>query len=147
VKTERQKAIKNIMESKDVKTQQDLLGELKKVGIEATQATISRDLEKLGFDKIKNQGVYSLIKESVSEDKMEYLKRMFKDFVKEIKENENIIAIKTSTGNAQGVALAIDEANLPEIIGTVGGDDTIMLIVAKGILAEKVVEKFKRMIE
>lgn len=147
MKTKRQTAVKNIIENMNIKTQQELLEELKKIGIETTQATVSRDLEELGFDKIKNQGGYILDKEDVSENKIEHLERMVKDFVKDIKENGNIIVIKTSAGNAQGVALAIDEASLPEIIGTVGGDDTIILVIAKGVLAEKVVGKFRKMME
>ncbi|MBI4743479.1 MAG: arginine repressor [Actinobacteria bacterium] len=147
MKEQRQKAIKSIIENKGVKTQQDLLEELKKIGIETTQATLSRDLEELGFDKIKNQGGYILSKEDIPVDKLNHLEQMLKNFVRSVNESENVIVIKTSAGNAQGVALAIDEVGLSEIIGTVAGDDTIITIVASGISAKKVVKKFRKMME
>lgn len=147
MKTERQTAIKNIIDKKNIKTQQDLLEELKEIGIETTQATLSRDLEELGFDKIKNQGGYILKIEDAPVNKLDHLEQMVRNFVKNVTESENIVVIKTSAGNAQGVALAVDEAGLSEIIGTVAGDDTIIAVVASGVSAEKVVKKFKKIIE
>jgi transcriptional regulator of arginine metabolism len=108
----------------EVKTQEDLLEELKKQGFLVTQATISRDLGSLGLVKAKlNSGasVYLL-------PEVEKLRNTLVSFVKKIDRAENLVVIKTEPGAAQSVAASIDGIDMPEILGTVAGDDTILVV-------------------
>jgi transcriptional regulator of arginine metabolism len=108
----------------EVKTQEDLVEELKKEGFLVTQATISRDLSSLGLVKAKlNNGVSVYLLPEV-----EKLRNTLASFVKKIDRAENLVVIKTEPGAAQSVAASIDRIDMPEILGTVAGDDTILVV-------------------
>jgi transcriptional regulator of arginine metabolism len=108
----------------EVKTQEDLVEELKKQGFLVTQATISRDLSSLGLVKAKlNNGVSVYLLPEV-----EKLRNTLASFVKKIDRAENLVVIKTEPGAAQSVAASIDRIDMPEILGTVAGDDTILVV-------------------
>lgn len=133
-KNYRQKLLRQIIEMIGVEDQTHLLNELKKRGIETTQATISRDLHEMGVVKTRvAPGVYMYKYEILGplpKDVLwERLKIMFENFVTDIKSTGNLILIKTSPGNAHGVASLIDTIRFKEILGTIAGDDTILVVV------------------
>jgi len=108
-----------------------LLNELKREGIDTTQATVSRDLQEMGFIKVRvGRGVYKYeVLEKPSEVLLwNRLKVLFGNFVTDIKSTDNLILIKTSPGNANGVASLIDGMERKEILGTIAGDDTILIV-------------------
>jgi len=145
VKTGRQRKILEIIRKKPVETQQELALALKKCGFAVTQATISRDIKELGLIKIQcgnNHFCYVLPGEYPVPRSMERFKRLFQDSVVGLDISENLIVIKTHPGGAQGVALAIDQAGWNEIIGTVGGDDTILVVVKPKAAAGAVLKRF-----
>ncbi|RKY76584.1 arginine repressor [candidate division KSB1 bacterium] len=131
-KIERQKKLRCIIEDKGIGDQTGMLIALKKEGIDTTQATISRDLQEMGYVKIRlGPGIYryELLNRSSQSNIKARLSTMFHDFVTEIKSSDNIIVVKTVPGNAGGVASLIDNLENPKILGTVAGDDTIIIVV------------------
>lgn len=140
----RQQKIRELIENKEISTQEELVSELQKLDIPVTQATLSRDLREIGVIKIARglgSYVYKIAdRESSSEGE---LKNKFSNFVRDIKNTGNLILIKTPPGEAQGVARAIDLAEIKYILGTVAGDDTILVVVDTNKHADVVLKKFK----
>lgn len=132
MKVRRQKKIIEIIENQNISTQEDLAEALLKAGFEATQATVSRDIKELGLIKIpgdNNTYRYSVPGEqgmTLNEDK---LKRMFRELVVSVDYSDNIIVLRTYPGNAHGIASLIDGSKWAQVIGTVAGDDTILMVV------------------
>ncbi|HWE55490.1 MAG TPA: arginine repressor [Acidimicrobiales bacterium] len=141
----RQHRIVQILERSPVGSQQQLVELLAGAGVEATQATVSRDLEEIGAVKVRAAGgepVYAvpeLPKDRVAPE--EHLRRVLGDWVVEVGASANMVVMRTPPGSAHVVASALDRAGLPEILGTVAGDDTIVVIaveeVGGAVLAER----------
>ena len=124
-KQSRHFAIKQIITQKHVSSQEELCEELKRAGFEVTQATLSRDLKELGIARIHtNSGARYTIHEEGREKK---LKSFIGYEVENITANESVIIIKTLSGFASGVAEFIDSLHHPDILGTIAGDNTIMV--------------------
>lgn len=138
--------IKEIIEHKVIETQEELAEALRKEGIEVTQATVSRDIKELMLIKVPaGDGHYRyafpLEKNIVfSQSRMS---RMFQDSVLSLDYSQNLIVIKTLPGTAQAVAATIDNAKWPEIIGTVAGDDSILVVVKPAEAIMQVIDKFQ----
>ena len=115
--------IREFVRSGRIKTQSELVELLSKQGLEVTQATISRDITDMGLQK-KQSGGYYVLPEDV------FVRRMVRELVSEVVPAQNLVVIKASSGAAQGVAAALDGADLEGIIGSIAGDDTIVLIAA-----------------
>jgi transcriptional regulator of arginine metabolism len=141
-KTQRQHRIAQLLERHAVASQSQLVELLAGSGVEATQATVSRDLEELGAVKVRMAGgesVYAvpeLPKDRVAPE--EHLKRVLGDWVVEVAWSLNIVVVRTPPGSAHVVASALDRAGLPDILGTVAGDDTIVVIAAESAGGAKV---------
>ncbi|MDR1421349.1 MAG: ArgR family transcriptional regulator [Coriobacteriales bacterium] len=118
----RQDAIREVVRSRSIKTQRDLVDELTKRGFVCTQATISRDITNMGLRKL-SEGVYMLAEDL-------HLQRMVSDLVLEVNVANNLAVVKTETGSAQAVAAALDATELPQLLGSIAGDDTILVIAA-----------------
>ncbi len=134
-KKERQNIIKKLVRDKKIKTQDEIISALKKRGVKATQATISRDISGLGLDKSKN-GFYVLAEDV-------HLAKMMRDFVDEIVMANNLILVKCSAGAAPGFAAALDKIKWKEVLGTIAGDDTVLMITSDKMSAKLVQEKLK----
>ena len=119
-RAERYNVIREIVRSRHIRTQRDLVDELKNRGFVCTQATVSRDIADMGLRKLP-EGVYMLAEDL-------HLQRMVSDLVENVIVSGNLVIIKTSTGTAQGVAAALDTADIPSILGSIAGDDTILII-------------------
>lgn len=132
---ERQAAIREIVRNDGVQTQRDIVDLLSKRGFTCTQATISRDIAEMGLCKLP-EGIYVL-----AEDLR--LQRMVRDLVSSVTHANNLVVVKASTGTAQGVAAALDAADLPDILGSVAGDDTILLVAR----TEEAAVSFEKMIQ
>ena len=136
MKERRQRAILTLVATRPVHSQEQLASLLDLQGYEATQATVSRDIKELGLVKvpIKNGGddEGSLFKYVVPSATMNYVSRLHRavaELVTSAEGSINLIVLRTPPGSAMLVASAIDEAAWPEILGSVGGDDTILVIV------------------
>jgi transcriptional regulator of arginine metabolism len=129
-------------------SQEELTEKLKDLGFAVTQATISRDLEQLGAVKVKRGGVlsYALPDQLGAADwSAGRLERILREFAVSIEAAGQLIVLKTPPGSAHLVASAIDHAQLPEIAGTVSGDDTMFVAVRDGIAIHQVLARFERM--
>lgn len=145
MKTWRSKKIIEIIKEKDIGTQEELVQELQKAGFTVTQATVSRDIKELGLIKVpggSGASRYALPGETVNLKNDDRIKRLFKSSVVSLDSSENLIIIKTLPGEAQGVASAVDNAEWPEIIGTVAGDDTILVVTKPKKMTHMVMRKF-----
>jgi transcriptional regulator of arginine metabolism len=142
-KTERQLEIRKIIQKGNVRSQDELLGELKLKGFILTQATLSRDLKNLQVSKIPHpvKGyVYSIpasakVADSTEQSRVNFLSDGFKD----IQFSGNLAVLRTMPGYASSIAAVIDRASPWEILGTVAGDDTILIIQREGISKADVV--------
>ena len=116
----RQDAIREIVRNKAIRTQRTLVDELLALGYNCTQATVSRDITDMGLRKLP-EGIYVL-----SEDL--HLQRMVSEFVTSVEHANNLVVVKSHPGTAPGVAAAVDAADLPEVVGSVAGNDTVLVI-------------------
>ncbi|HUW02390.1 MAG TPA: arginine repressor [Acidimicrobiales bacterium] len=135
-KPQRQHKIAGLLTQHSVTSQGQLVDLLADGGVVATQATVSRDLEDLGAIKVRVPGgetVYAIpelpAEQFAPED---HLRRVLSDWVVEVGSSHNIVVLRTPPGSAHVVGSAIDRAGLAEILGTVAGDDTLMIVVAEG---------------
>ena len=131
-KKKRQHAIRKVLRDHRVATQQELADRLRAEGIEATQATLSRDLAELGVLRVSRPegAIYEL--EPVNAQATPQLAELAETILG-LAENESLVVLRTRPGMASAVALAIDNARLPECLGTLAGDDTIFATPARGI--------------
>ena len=116
----RQDAIRDIVRNKDVRTQRVLVDELKACGFDCTQATVSRDIADMGLRKLP-EGMYVLAEDL-------HLQRMVSELVTGVVRAENLVLVKAQPGTASGIAAAIDAAELPDVLGSLAGNDTILVI-------------------
>lgn len=134
-KAERQRAILRIIRERSVGTQEELAALLSAEGFEVTQATVSRDIRELRLVKVASEGGgyrYAEPPASPPPDALGRAQRAFREFVVDVAFSGNLIVVKTLPGSAQVVAAALDELALEGVIGTVGGDDAILVVLADG---------------
>ena len=148
MKNARQTAILSLIEQHDIETQEELAGKLKEMGIAVTQATVSRDIKELRLLKVLSaKGGYKY----ATADKAEHglsdrFVRMFKDSVLSIVYAGNIVVIKTLSGSANVAGEAIDSMRLPQIVGTMAGDNTVFVVVHSEQEAEETAAAFRDML-
>lgn len=148
MKTNRQAMIISIIKEQLISTQEELGEALKNKNVLVTQATLSRDIKELGLIKVPTaEGYYrySLPQDRTSGDLLRRAQRMLEDAVVSIDYAENIIVVKTMSGTAQGVAAAFDELEWPEVVGTVAGDNTIMIVVRSKPQVEEVLSRLHQL--
>lgn len=116
----RQDAIRDIVRNKDVRTQRVLVDELRAMGFDCTQATVSRDIADMGLRKLP-EGIYVLAEDL-------HLQRMVSESVTGVLRTDNLVMIKAQPGTASGIAAAVDAAELPDVLGSLAGNDTILVI-------------------
>jgi len=136
-RTERQEAIRKIVRRERVRTQRDLVDRLEQHGFTCTQATVSRDIADMGLRKLP-EGVYVLAEDL-------HLQRMISELVERVARSEQLVIVKTTAGGGQSVAAALDAADLDEILGSIAGDDTILVVTRSGADAEDVLESINRL--
>ena len=142
--------LKKIISEQEVSDQIQLLNELRNSGIETTQATISRDLQELNVVKVRAKPGcyrYEILEKGSESDLRDQLRVVFDNFVDEIKSTNNLIVIKTASGNANSVAVIIDRLGLPEILGTIAGDDTILVVVDTDENRKRIENRFIAILE
>ena len=133
MKARRQGLILELIDREPLHSQEELRRRLLQRGCEATQATISRDIADLGLVKRAGDGAYQRAGADATnpETALSALERAAAEFVRNIERVQQLVVIRTGRGQAQALAEALDRARLPEAVGTIAGDDTI-LIIARG---------------
>ncbi len=128
-----------------VASQDDFQRVLKKRGFPVGQATLSRDIRDLGLVKT-GEGYERAQGESSSDPALPPISRLVREFVLNVRAAENLIVTKTSVGSAQPVAAALDGENWPEAIGSIAGDDTILIICSNKKAAKKIEGRIQEML-
>jgi transcriptional regulator of arginine metabolism len=141
-KPQRQHRITRLLEEQAVSSQAQLVELLAADGVVATQATVSRDLEDLGAVKVRIPGgtmAYAIpehAKETSAPD--DHLRRVMGEFVVDVAHSGSLVVLRTPPGSAHVIASAIDRAGLSDVLGTVAGDDTVLVVCAEHTEGTKV---------
>lgn len=146
VRLRRQRLIADLLRSRAVASQEALLSALREEGLATTQATISRDLDQLGAVKLRRDGVmsYALPDEmSVSNAPERRLRSIFAEWVRSIEAVGQLVVVRTPPGSAHLVGVALDQSRLPEVAGTICGDDTIFIAVRSADQARALAERLR----
>lgn len=148
-KAQRQFRIASLLEQETVTSQGALADLLAEEGIDATQATVSRDLDDLGAIKSRlPNGVVAYVIPHQPQDQVapaEFLRRACRDWVAGIDSSRNIVVLRTPPGSAHMVASAIDRAGWAEVAGTVAGDDTVLVVAAERISGKRLAGQLREL--
>jgi len=148
MKSYRQSAILEIVERDAVTSQEQLRDRLHGRGIETTQATLSRDIRDLGLVKRAADGAYRRADAAEMEagvDLEALLRDAVDEYLRRLEAVDQLLVLKTDVGAAQPLAIAIDRARLPEVAGTIAGDDTILVICRGASAAAALVQRLEAM--
>jgi transcriptional regulator of arginine metabolism len=145
MKARRQATILELVDKEALHSQEALKKRLHQRGFDATQATISRDIKELGLVKRAGDGAYQRtgLDASDPETALVALERAAVEFLRRIERVQQLVVIRTGRGQAQALAEAMDRAQLPEVVGTIGGDDTILVIGRGSRGAASLVKRLK----
>jgi transcriptional regulator of arginine metabolism len=147
-RSRRQKAIAELIRAEPLGSQEEVTCRLRNQGFPVTQATVSRDLDQMGAVKVKRGGVmtYALPDQvSDSDWAARRLQRILADWVQSVEAAGNLLVLRTPPGSAHLVGLALDQARLPEIAGTICGDDTLFVALRDGAHAGLTAERFRKL--
>ncbi len=130
MKSRRQGVILELVDGEPLRSQEAVRRRLRKVGFETTQATISRDIKELGLVKRAGDGAYQRPGAEARNPEMMLgaLEHATSEFLRRVDRVQQLVVVRTGAGQAQALALAIDRARLPDMVGTIAGDDTILVI-------------------
>ena len=137
MKARRQALILELLGREPVRNQEQLRHGLKALGVDVTQATLSRDIKELGLMKRASDGAYQrpTAQAPPGGSAVTGLSRAVAEFVTGVDRVQNLIVLRTGPGQAHAAAIAIDRAQLGEVVGTIAGDDTILVIARDGTVA------------
>ena len=132
MKVRRQMKVQEIITKEIIRTQEDLADKLHLSGFDVSQATVSRDIKEMGLIKVPcadDDYRYAVPNEVHPTNLQDRLKRVLRETVVSLNDTESLVVIRTIPGNAHALAAVLDNSNWEEVIGTVAGDDTILLVV------------------
>jgi transcriptional regulator of arginine metabolism len=138
-KSYRQGQILKLIDQKHVTTQEQLARELARMGIKTTQVTLSRDIRELGL--VKTASGYQQVEQDNSGPD---LGTIAGEFLRDIRTAQNLLVLSTSPGNANSLAVSLDGAGWPEVVGTIAGDDTVLVVAPDNETALTVRDKLLR---
>ncbi|HZK85431.1 MAG TPA: arginine repressor [Desulfosporosinus sp.] len=144
MKARRQMKVQEIITKEIIRTQEDLADKLHQSGFDVTQATVSRDIKEMGLIKIpsaNDEYRYAVPNEVHPINRQDRLKRVLRETVVSINDTESLVVIRTIPGNAHALAAVLDNSNWEEVIGTVAGDDTILLVIKPKEAVSAVLER------
>jgi transcriptional regulator of arginine metabolism len=144
-KTFRQRAILDALKHGPVASQDDMQRVLRKRGFRVGQATLSRDIRDLNLSKTSHG--YALPHgDGAAGIALPPVSRLVREFVLDVRSAQNLLVIRTIVGSAQPVAAALDEADWPEVVGTIAGDDTILIVCPDKEEARKLAARIEEML-
>lgn len=141
-KKDRLNAICTIIKENEVSTQEELTDKLNGLGFNVSQATVSRDINELDLIKVEGVDRKSVYRKAdkVSSDIPQKIKDLFKQITVSIVAANNLIVVKTLNGNGSSAGMAIDQMHIPQILGTIAGDDTLLIVAKTNADAEIIVK-------
>ena len=140
-KLSRHAAICDLIADRELSSQEEIRRALFRRGHRVTQATLSRDIHELGL--VKTTEGYKAPQGDEAEIHLPSIERLIQEFVYEVKTAQNLVVVKTSAGSAQPVSAAMDAEEWDEVVGTIGGDDTILAIAPNVTLAGKLARRIR----
>jgi transcriptional regulator of arginine metabolism len=145
MKNRRQSAILELIDREPLHSQEQLRRLLQRQGYKATQATISRDIRDLGLVKRAGDGAYqrSGADDASPETALGALEHAAAEFLRTVDRVQQLVVVRTGIGQSQPLAVAIDRARLPEVVGTIAGDDTILVIARSDRRAAELVKRLE----
>jgi transcriptional regulator of arginine metabolism len=144
MKSRRQAIIRDIVQREPIRSQEQLRRRIKAEGFDVTQATLSRDIRELGLVKGGADGAYQAAAQAASPVKAtSLLQRAVGEYLTRVNRVQQLVLLRTGPGQAQPLAAALDGARLPEVVGTVAGDDTILVIAPDTRRARALVKRFE----
>lgn len=149
MKSNRQAEILRLIETQAIETQEQMLEELSRCGIRATQATISRDIKELDLTKQQVDGVSRYVvaqPRQLHHNFSSRLKTIFRECVTSFDVAQNIVVVKTMPGLASAAGAALDGMDVEGLVGSLAGDDTAILIMRTNLMAEELCEELKTML-
>ena len=144
----RQRAIADLIRAEPLASQEEVTARLGAIGFSVTQATVSRDLDQIGAVKVKRGGAlaYALPDQLGGNDwAAARLQRILAEWVLSIEAAGNLLVLKTPPGSAHLVGLALDQAKLDEVAGTICGDDTLFVALRNGVDAGFMASRFRKL--
>ena len=146
-KKDRQKVVLDLINEFEIDTQEELTAKLNERGIEVTQATISRDINELNLIKIAGKAKkYKYAQIDIKNAALsEKIVSLFREIVVSITCVNNLIVVKTLSGNAQAAGMVIDKMNIPQVLGSIAGDDTLLIVTKSNTDAYIMIKKLKEM--
>jgi transcriptional regulator of arginine metabolism len=148
-RAERQRTIVDMLREAPATSQEEVAARLTEAGYEVTQASVARDLEQIGAVKVKREGKlgYSLPEKLGDRNwPVDRLKRIFAEWVQAVETSGSLVVVRTPPGSAHLVALAVDQAKLPEVVGTIAGDDALFIAVRSSLPAEPLAQRLRDLI-
>ena len=152
MKHRRHAKILDLIRTNEIYTQEELAERLKTGGFDITQATVSRDIKELKLVKVPSKlkdkdGQYKYAHSNSGEDKVSAkFYNILKETVIDIRPAKNLLVVKTYSGMAQAAAAAVDAIDFPETLGTIAGDDTMLLVFAEDETAEAVAKRLEKIV-
>jgi transcriptional regulator of arginine metabolism len=140
----RQKAILELLDHGPIPSQEDLQRALKKRGFDVGQATLSRDIREIGLVKT-GEGYVVPQSEAPPDPALPPVSRLVREFVLGVQPAQNLLVIKTAVGSAQPVAAALDGEDWPEAVGSIAGDDTILIVCPENKAASRLAARIQEM--
>ena len=144
-KKERLNAICAIINENEVSTQEELTEKLNEIGFNVSQATVSRDINELDLIKVEGANKKSVYRKAgkINADIPQRIKDLFKQITVSIVSANNLIVVKTLNGNGSSAGMAIDQMHIPQILGTIAGDDTLLIVAKSNSDADVIVKTLR----
>jgi len=147
VKARRQSVILDVIHRAPVRSQEQLRRSLRAAGFDVTQATLSRDIRELGLVKGGADGAYQPPGRAAAPNGKTteaMLQRAIGEYLLRVDRVQQLVLLRTGLGRAQALCVSIDDAHLPEVIGTVAGEDTVLIVAPDARRAKMLVKRFER---
>ena len=148
-KFDRQGAILRLVQERSLSTQEEVAEALRDVGHEVVQGTVSRDIAQLGLVKVRDGSgrlVYAM-PGAADLDRMSELTSALRRWALSMGPSANLLVVQTPPGHANALAQAIDQARLPDVLGTIAGDNTIMVIAREGVTGAAIEQQLRHHLE
>jgi len=148
-RTSRQSKILDLISRKEIETQEELVDELRRINVEVTQATVSRDIKELGLIKLLSESsrtYYYALERSGDSALSAKMTNMFRESVISVDRAQNLIVVKTLSGSASAAGSVIDKMGLGGVLGCIAGDDTVLIVLSANETAKDAVRRLNDII-
>jgi len=145
-RAERQRAIVDMLREGPARSPEEVAAQLSGSGFAVTQATVARDLEQIGAVKVKREGKLGYaLPEKLGERNWaaDRLGRIFAEWVQSVDCSGNLVVVRTPPGSAHVIGIAVDQAKLPEVVGTIAGDDALFIAVRSDLPPEPLAQRLR----